>query len=314
LAREVPASDKPQKAAEHILDPWLLSVALVWGLNAVANKWCLTVMGPAGILLFRYVGCVLVVPAAAYVIHRRNGGALERPWGAMILTGLWVSAQQLTFIHALDWTTASEAALIISVAPIWTALIGAAIGLEVVSAANWAGILAAVCGVGMIVLGGTDLDANIPTRLRGDIWMLVSSLLYGSFMVYSKGTMKRYGSIRVLSWAFLWGTLLVVPAGFNQLVGADWAQFTPTLWGALIFSAFVSGGYGFIVWYRTIDRTTPARTAVYQYLVPVVALTGAALLLGERLALVQIIGSAVVITGLVLARRAAPAGPRGQRA
>ncbi len=287
---------------ERTLDPWLLSVTVIWGLNAVANKVVLQAMGPAGILVFRYLGCALVLTVASLAWSPRMPRGTAKPWGVMLLVGLWVSAQQLLFIYALDWTTASEASLIISAAPIFTAVIGAALGMELISGKNWAGILTAAGGVALIVLGGGKLSAEMPTRVQGDLVMVVSALLYGSGMVFLKRIMDRYGAMRVMSWAFLFGSLVVVPAGAAQVIGADWARFDATLWGALIYSAFIAGGYGFIVWYRTIARTSAARTAVYQYLVPVVSLLGAAALLGERLTALQLGGAAVVLVGLVMAR------------
>lgn len=302
---ESPRAENVAGASERIIDPWLLSVAIFWGLNTVSNKWLLQAMDPAGILCFRFACCAVVVSVAVWYFGRGKSADPAKPWGMMVLVGLWVGIQQLIFIYALDWTSASEASLLISIAPIWTALIGAATGRELIGLANWLGILAAAAGVGLIVFGGGSLNVDIPTRIQGDLWMVLSSLLYGSFMVYSKGIMKQHGSLRVMSWAFVVGSLVIVPAGLGQFVGADWARFDLLLWAALLYSAFIAGGYGFVVWYRTIARTTPARTAAYQYLVPVVSLIAAAILLGERLAPAQVLGALIVLSGLVLARRRA---------
>ncbi len=285
----------------------LLLVAVVWGLSMVPSKWLLEVMEPAGTLVFRYVVCALVVPLSLSIGTRRGEGEPGRPWGTMVLVGLWVAVQQLLFIYALDLTSASEAALLISLAPIWTALIGVIAGIEMLSGANWLGIGLATVGAALIILGNGQAEASTgPTRLAGDLLMLLSSLLYGGFMAYSKGVMARWGALRVVSWAFVFGTLAVIPAGLGQFIAADWADFDLRIWGALIYSGLIAGGWGFVVWYGCIARTTPARTAVYQYLVPVVTLAGSAVLLGERMALWQVVGAVVALAGLMLARRPLP--------
>ncbi len=293
-------------AQERIVDPWLLCVAILWGLNAVPTKWVLEVMEPAGVLLFRYVTCAVVISAVVWAQGRGRPAPGPRPWGTMLLVGVWVAAQQLIFMYAFDWTSASEASLIISIAPIWTAMIGAAWGAEAFTAGNWLGTLGAAAGVALIVFGGDGMGTGMPTRVQGDVWMILSSLGYGSFMVYSKGVMRRHGSLSVMAWAFVYGSLLVVPAGAAQFCHADWAHFGLLQWGSLLFTALVSGGFGFIVWYRTIARTSPAKTAVYQYLVPVVSLAAAAVFLAESLTWLQIAGAFVVMLGLVLARAPAP--------
>ncbi len=285
----------------------LLLVAVVWGLSMVPSKWLLEVMEPAGTLVFRYVACALVVPLSLSIGARRAEGEPGRPWGTMLLVGLWVAAQQLLFIYALDLTSASEAALLISLAPIWTALIGVFAGIEMLSGANWLGIGLATVGAALIILGNGQAEfSSGPARLAGDLLMLLSSLLYGGFMAYSKGAMARWGALRVVSWAFVFGSLAVLPAGLGQFIAADWADFDLRIWGALVYTGLIAGGWGFVVWYGCIARTTPARTAVYQYLVPVVTLAGAAVLLGERMAPGQVLGAVVAIGGLVLARKPVP--------
>ncbi len=294
---------------ERTIDPMLLSVAVVWGLNPVANKWVLEAMGPAGVLAFRYVGCTVVLLWAAWRINGRAAFHASTPPLTMWIVGALVGAQQLMYIYALDWTTASEGALLISVAPIWTALAGAALGMERIGGANWLGIFAAAGGVALLVMGGHNAGPEASHPLAGNLLMLLSSLLYGGGMVYLKRVMDQYEPVRVMAWAFVFGSVMVIPAGYGQLVGADWPQFNATLWGAMLYSAFLSGGWGMVVWYQTIARTTAARTAVYQYLVPVVALVGSWALLGDRLLPLQLLGAAIVIPGLILARRPVFAGP-----
>jgi len=58
-----------------------------------------------------------------------------------------------------------------------------------------------------------------------------------------------------------------------------------------------------VIWYRAIAHTSPAKTAVYQYLVPVIAIIASAIFLNERLTWLQLVGSVVVLLGVALARR-----------
>jgi len=291
------------------LDPMLLLVALVWGLNMVPSKWLLEVMTPAATLVFRFASCAAIVPLAMLSGRSRAEGQAGRPWGTMLLVGVWVGVQQLLFVYALDLTYASEASLLISIAPIWTAVIGVLMGLEVLSRSNWAGIGLASVGAGLIILSnGHPVSAAAPARLQGDLLMLLSSFLYGSFMVYSKRVMERWGALRVMSWAFVFGSLVVLPTGLGPFLAADWGSFDVKVWGSLLYSGLIAGGWGFVVWYRCIVRTTPARTAVYQYLVPVVAVASASLVLGERMSVGQVLGAVVAIAGLTLARRPVRSG------
>jgi O-acetylserine/cysteine efflux transporter len=57
------------------------------------------------------------------------------------------------------------------------------------------------------------------------------------------------------------------------------------------------------VWYASVQRVGSARTAIFSNLTPVIGLTAAWLMLGETLAPVQLVGAAVVVLGISLARR-----------
>lgn len=73
--------------------------------------------------------------------------------------------------------------------------------------------------------------------------------------------------------------------------------------GALLFSGGLAVVLMFVLWNQGIRRVGSSSTAVYYYLVPVVALIAGAVLLGEPITVVQLAGGALIIGGLVLVRR-----------
>jgi drug/metabolite transporter (DMT)-like permease len=63
-------------------------------------------------------------------------------------------------------------------------------------------------------------------------------------------------------------------------------------------------GLAYLLWYRAVERIGNNRTAVYSNLVPVAALITAWIWLGEVPTTLQLIGAAVILVGLTLARLA----------
>ena len=72
---------------------------------------------------------------------------------------------------------------------------------------------------------------------------------------------------------------------------------------ALAFALAFASALAFVWWYEGIARLGVARAMVFTYLTPVIAVAVAVLLLGEELTLARLLGAAVVITGVRLARR-----------
>ncbi len=285
------------------LDFGALSVAIVWGTTAVVQKFLLEVFSPAALQCIRNSGASVLLLAIMLLLGRRIREALSTSFWALLGAGLLMGVQLLTFVYALNLTTASEAALIISTAPVWTALLAAALGLEAIYPRNWMGILVALGGVALIVVGGSlSPVAHAPTRVAGDMLMLLSAFLYGSYMVISKGLMQRHGTLVVITLCACLANVIIVPLGLDQVLAAPWSTLSSLQWLCLVYAIVLGSVYGFVMWYRSIKRTSPARTAVYQYLVPIVAVVTAALFLHERLTLLQFAGIGVTLGGIWVAR------------
>ncbi|MGD9496899.1 MAG: DMT family transporter [Armatimonadota bacterium] len=301
---QVQTGDVSEMRAGAAFDPVLALVALIWGANFVAYKYLMEFIPARGLLAARFGAItvvLLVVLAWRGQLVRGNSPAM---WLRLFLAGVLVmGTQQISFVSGLDFTAAGEGSLLFSTAPIFTALIAAAIGQEAIARANWAGIAAAMLGAALVILGGANARAAPQTRVLGDLLMLVSSLGYAGFMVLSRPLGQRYGALKIVAFAYLFGTLVVMPFGGREMLQADWGALGWREWFAMCWLVLLAGAFGFVAWYWRIAHTTSARVAVYQYLVPVVAMITAAILLGERPTAVQLGGAALVLTGLYFARR-----------
>jgi len=61
--------------------------------------------------------------------------------------------------------------------------------------------------------------------------------------------------------------------------------------------------FAYLIWYTSVQRAGSTRTAAWSNMTPVMAMTIAALWLGEALALRQVVGAAVIFAGLFITRR-----------
>lgn len=303
MAQPDPGAAKP---CGPVIDPILLLVALLWGGNFVAYKYLMGIIPAAGLLAGRFIAITVILLVVLELRGRLRRGNSRAMWLRLVPAGLLVMGlQQISFVSGLDLTAAGEGSLVFSTAPIFTALIAAAIGQEALSAGNWAGIIAAMAGTALVILGGSGASHVPATRITGDLLMLASSIGYAIFMVIAKPLGERYGALKVVAFGYLFGLPVVLPFGWSEMVGADWAALGPLGWLALAWLVLLAGVFGFVVWYWRIAHTSSSLVAVYQYLVPVVAMVTAALLLSERPAALQLAGAALVLGGLYFARRRA---------
>ncbi|MFO8082179.1 MAG: DMT family transporter [Armatimonadota bacterium] len=296
--------DAIEESCGAFLDPILLLVALFWGGNFVAYKYLMDFIPAPGLLATRFVLITVMLLAVLAWRGQLTRGNSRKMWLQIAAAGVLImGVQQVLFVTGLDLTEAGEGSLLFSSAPIFTALMAAALGHERITRANWIGIAAAMGGCAMVILGGAGAEHVPETRVLGDLLMLASAFGYALFMVVSKPLMTRYGALKVVTFAFLFGLIVVVPFGAHDAVTADWGALGAAEWGALFWTVVLAGTFGFMAWYWRISKTSASRVAVYQYIVPVVALITAVLLLGERPTALQIFGAALVLLGLYFARR-----------
>lgn len=84
------------------------------------------------------------------------------------------------------------------------------------------------------------------------------------------------------------------------VAGGAW-QMTASGYVLAALSGGVTSGLGYALWYRVLPQLTPAIAAVVQLSVPVIAIVGGVLLLGESATAQLMIGAALVLAGIALA-------------
>jgi drug/metabolite transporter (DMT)-like permease len=125
--------------------------------------------------------------------------------------------------------------------------------------------------------------------------------------------LRKYPTLDVSAFAMLAsvGFLAVLAAWegfFNSL-----PRFTMGGWLAVLFIG-ISSGVGYFLWLWALGRTTPTRVTVFLALSPVTATGFGALLLGERISTMSLLGLACVALGLWLAHRQAHSGQAAAQA
>ena len=95
------------------------------------------------------------------------------------------------------------------------------------------------------------------------------------------------------------------------LLKQDWSTIESSAWIALAFSSLLSIVYAYCVWAYAIGTIGVTHTSMFSNVTPIAALFGGWLLLGEQPTPAQILGVALVLTGVFLVRSRNPA-TRGQ--
>ncbi len=283
---------------------WLLVlVAVIWASNYPVSKW-----GIAGLDIFvfnaiRFIVATVVV--GVFLFSRSTWAPLTRnDWRLILRVGVIASVlYQTAFIVGLKLTTAGNAAVVLSTAPLWTVLLNARLHKEHVPPIVWVGTVTSIVGVVLIVLGSGKTMEFGSAAWIGDLVTLVAALFWAMNTNMQKPLVARFPAVQVTFVLMAIGaiglSLIAIPPALNvQWMHIHWSYYL-----AAVVSGSLSIGAANVIWTYGVKRLGPGRTSNFQNLVPILAFIISYFTLDEQIHLMHIIGAAVTICGVWLARR-----------
>ncbi len=278
----------------------LVLAAVFWGLNFAATKFAALSIPPLLLVAFRFCVGGMLMYGVLRVLEPRSGLGREDVLPMAALGCLGVVTTQTGFTFGLSLTSAASTGLIFSTAPVWGMLIGSALGHERPTARGVAGVVLSIVGVGVVFSEGL---AGGGSALAGNLCVLLAAVGVGAYSVLSMPLLERHTPLAVATYPILFGGPFVLLLASPQLVGLGWGGVGPGVWAAVGYSAVFATAFAFVGWQRGISRIGANRTLVYQYLITFVGVTSGIVFFGETLGAEKVIGGAVILLGVYLARR-----------
>ena len=291
-----------------LTDVSLLLMALIWGVNYTSVKYATSVIEPLAFngvrVTLAAISLVLIAQVATRVFTiEPEGWPGARDAIALVLLGmLGNGVYQILFVEGIARTRAGDAALLISAAPAFIAIIGRLRGTEHVSARGVVGIALSILGMGFVVIGTTNADADQRAMVLGDSLLLISSLCWSIYTVYLQPYTHRTGGVHLSALTMVGGMVPLLVVAAPAMLATDWTHVPTLAWGSLAYSGFFALVIAYLFWYAGVRVLGPTRTAMYANLQPIFAVAVASLVLGEVITGWQVAGAISIITGLVLTR------------
>ncbi len=284
----------------------LALVGISWSGAYVAGRLVAGAWAPATAVAVRFVLASLCLAAALIALRPEDRGVARADLPGMLLLGLvGVLGFNLLLFLGLSSTGAVNGTLIGAGAPVATALLAALALGERLRALQWAGVGLSFSGVLLVVSNGSAASLLRLSLNPGDLLLVAAVACWAVYTVAGRSLFRRYRPVTVTAHTYFVATALALPlaAGEAAVPGAAALPGSWTIWAALLFLGTVCSVLGFVWWNEGVAVLGPSRTAVFSNLVPVSGLVLGALLLGEAVTGVHLVGAALVITGVVLTVR-----------
>jgi drug/metabolite transporter (DMT)-like permease len=177
--------------------------------------------------------------------------------------------------------------MFIVIGPAITLALGMIRGTERGTPLKWLGI--ALAGAGALTL-----IATVPAGNRiGNILINANDVVYSTYLVLTRGIVRRYHPLTVITWIFTFGAIALIPVGLmplaRELPGLSLNGWLAVLW---LVSLPTVAAYYLNVW--ALLHVESSTVSTFAYLQPVLTAIMAASLLGERPS-IRLIPSAILI-------------------
>lgn len=265
----------------------LVVVTFIWGTTFVVVKGALNDASPLPFLTVRFTLAGLLLFA---VLGRR--GVDRRALLPGLVLGVLLFAGYLFQTWGLTYTTPSKSAFITGFGVILVPFIQRFYGFQL-RGASITGALLGFAGIYFLVL-----PTGIAAVNRGDVLTLLGAISFAIHIVLVGAYTRRFSFLHLVPIQILAvGLLAAVFLPFDRDPRLDW---TPGLIGALTITVVLATGFAFAVQNWAQRYTPPAHTALIFALEPVFAAFTSRLVLGERLGGKVLLGSALMLAGMVI--------------
>lgn len=290
-------TDKRKRLTGHLL---ALLTIIIWGTTFVATKLLLTEYTALQIMLLRF----FLAWATLFVLTGKmyKPRSLKEEASAFVLSALGVTLYFFFENSALSYTQASNVSILITTAPIFTAILAhLTTEDEKLTARTWIGFLIAFAGVVLVVFNGVVVLKLNPL---GDCLSILAALSWACYSVLLKKRISRNDSLlltrKMIFYAMLTTAVWVYVRG--EMPSLEPLKSRSTLL-SFLFLGCLAGSLCYVAWNTAISWIGAVSTNNYIYLEAFVTVLVSALVLKERITASGVVGVLLIVGGILVSEQ-----------
>jgi drug/metabolite transporter (DMT)-like permease len=219
-------------------------------------------------------------------------------YGMLILPGVMLALDLGAWHLSLTMTSVANATLLANLAPVFVTLIAFLFFSVRISRIFLFGLVLALSGV-VILKGGPAAIGN--GDLSGDGIAMIAAFFYACYILAIGRLRSRFDTIRIMLWSTACAAVCIFPIGL--IYEGHMLPATVYGWSIVFGLAFISHAGGQVAITYALAYLPAAFSSLTLLLQPVVAAILAWALLNEAIGTMQALGGAVVLAGIMVARR-----------
>ncbi len=270
----------------------------LWGITFVSTKVLLQYLAPIDILFYRFligfVALCFVYPKSEKFTSLKN---------ELLIFSAGVSGILLYFLAeniALQYTFASNAALLVSIAPVVTLILSVWINKDKsITRYSVFGCVLGLAGVFLVICNGS---MHVEINPLGDFLAILAAVFWSFYCILLKRITGIKNNIVLTRRIFFYGLLSMLPILAVTGLNTDRnILMLPSVAGNLLFLGLGASALCYVLWNFSVGVVGIVRATNFIYFIPAIGMITAVIVLDEILTFFAISGAVLISAGVYIA-------------
>ena len=272
----------------------LIFLSAIWGSSFLFLRLTSPVFGPIFLIEMRVLsGLAVLLPL---VLFLGKLAEFQKHWKMIATVSLMNMAIPFCFFaFSAVYIGAGLLSIINATVPIFSACVAYVVYKERLSRSSLLGLLIGFLGV--VVLMFNPGESFGSSGWLAILSALLACLLYGTAINLTVNNLQGVSGLTITAGGLFVSSLVLLPF-------ALWArpEVLPVgnIWWSVFALGIVCTGFGFVMFYRLIDRIGAGRAIMTTYLIPVFSILWGNIFLEESVTLIMVVGCILVLLGVGL--------------
>lgn len=286
-----------RKSTVYVL---MLLIAILWGYAWVVMKASLEYMGPFTFTSFRFAIGSLTLLLIVWVL--KLGLPPKKYVKYLIVVGLLQTAAVfLLVMYGLMFVDAGKSSVLLYSMPIWSSLLAVRFLGEKLELKQLIGL--SIGFIGLLTILGWDIwIGQTPEMIIGELLIVIAAVVWAVSNIYFRLHVESLPKIQSSAYQMTFGTIGILLATLLM----EWGE--PIVWNAtsifyIVFAGVIASALCFTLWFMILSMIDMVTATIATLLVPISGLILSAIILGEEMTVSIIVGSGLIIAGIMIAQK-----------
>lgn len=246
-------------------------VQLLYGLNYTIAKGVMNenYIKPFGFVLLRVAGATVLFWIMSLFLPKQKID--KKDYLKFFVAAIFgVVINMLFFFKGLEYTSPIHASSIMIIVPIIIIVLSSLMLNEKITQLKIIGIVLGVIGALILTVYGKSARPGDNVAL-GNLLIFLNAISYSIYVILIKKLTAKYHPFTFIKWLFLFGLIILIPFGYNELDAVEWKTFTPYTTFSVLF-VIIGATFGTYLFNPiALNKLKASTVGIFIYLQPVIA-------------------------------------------